>query len=64
MDAATMREGLPFPRGASSDGKGVNFALFSAWQLRRVCLQGGSRAHQIPRRDVSRVVADSHLREM
>ena len=25
-----VREGLPFPRGAHWDGKGVNFALFSA----------------------------------
>jgi isoamylase len=30
MDTVIIREGLPFPRGASSDGKGVNFALFSA----------------------------------
>jgi glycogen operon protein len=27
---ARVREGLPYPRGASWDGKGVNFALFSA----------------------------------
>ena len=25
-----VREGLPYPRGATWDGKGVNFALFSA----------------------------------
>ncbi len=29
-----MREGLPFPRGAYWDGKGVNFALFSAHATR------------------------------
>ena len=27
---ARVREGLPHPRGATWDGKGVNFALFSA----------------------------------
>jgi isoamylase len=25
-----LREGLPHPRGATWDGKGVNFSLFSA----------------------------------
>ena len=25
-----LREGLPYPRGATWDGKGTNFALFSA----------------------------------
>ena len=25
-----VREGLPYPRGATWDGKGVNFSLFSA----------------------------------
>jgi hypothetical protein len=29
MDQA-IKEGLPFPRGASWDGHGVNFPLFSA----------------------------------
>src|SRR5262245_13230923 len=28
--AARVREGLPYPRGASWDGKGVNFAVYSA----------------------------------
>ena len=28
--AAAIREGLPYPRGATWDGHGVNFALFSA----------------------------------
>src|SRR5688572_24942889 len=28
--AAAVREGLPYPRGATWDGNGVNFALFSA----------------------------------
>jgi len=34
-----VREGLPWPRGATWDGKGVNFALFSAHATRvEVCL--------------------------
>jgi glycogen operon protein len=45
--AARVREGLPFPRGASWDGKGVNFAVYSANATRvEVCLfdaQGGER---------------------
>jgi isoamylase len=35
----TVREGLPYPRGATWDGEGVNFALFSANATRvEVCL--------------------------
>ncbi|MDE1895877.1 MAG: glycogen debranching protein GlgX [Rhodospirillales bacterium] len=35
----TVREGLPYPRGASWDGDGVNFALFSANATKvEVCL--------------------------
>ncbi|HJV10427.1 MAG TPA: glycogen debranching enzyme GlgX, partial [Burkholderiales bacterium] len=34
-----VREGLPYPRGATWDGKGTNFALFSANATRvEVCL--------------------------
>ena len=34
-----VREGLPHPRGATWDGKGVNFALFSAHATRvELCL--------------------------
>jgi glycogen operon protein len=34
-----VKEGLPYPRGASWDGKGVNFALFSANATKvEVCL--------------------------
>ena len=34
-----VREGLPYPRGATWDGKGVNFALFSANATKvEVCL--------------------------
>ena len=28
--ASGLKEGLPFPRGATWDGEGTNFALFSA----------------------------------
>ncbi|AKJ30383.1 glycogen debranching protein GlgX [Caldimonas brevitalea] len=30
FDSSRLEEGLPFPRGATYDGKGVNFAVFSA----------------------------------
>jgi glycogen operon protein len=30
LKLATIKEGLPYPKGATWDGKGVNFALFSA----------------------------------
>ena len=34
-----IREGYPFPRGANWDGKGTNFALFSANATKvEVCL--------------------------
>jgi isoamylase len=37
--AARIREGLPYPRGATWDGKGVNFALYSANATKvEVCL--------------------------
>src|SRR5688572_24365855 len=39
----TIIEGLPYPRGASWDGKGVNFALFSAHATKvEVCLFDGA----------------------
>ena len=39
MDKIQPREGLPYPLGASWDGRGVNFALFSAHATRvEVCL--------------------------
>jgi isoamylase len=39
LRAATMREGLPHPRGATWDGKGTNFAIFSAHATKvEVCL--------------------------
>ena len=37
--AARVQEGLPYPRGASWDGKGVNFAVYSAHATKvEVCL--------------------------
>src|SRR5919202_1406583 len=30
LKLSTIKEGLPYPKGATWDGKGVNFALFSA----------------------------------
>ncbi|HJU17891.1 MAG TPA: glycogen debranching protein GlgX [Stellaceae bacterium] len=46
-----IREGLPYPRGASWDGKGTNFALFSANATKvEVCLFDG-----IGEREVARV---------
>src|SRR5437016_13891705 len=37
-----IREGLPHPRGATWDGKGVNFSLFSANATKvEVCLFDG-----------------------
>ena len=39
LKLARVREGLPWPRGATWDGKGVNFALFSAHATKvEVCL--------------------------
>ena len=39
MDKVRPREGLPYPLGATWDGKGANFALFSAHATRvEVCL--------------------------
>ena len=39
VEATRIREGLPFPLGATWDGLGVNFALFSAHATRvELCL--------------------------
>jgi isoamylase len=51
MDKIQSREGLPYPLGATWDGRGVNFALFSAHATRvEVCLfdeRGGREAARI-----------------
>jgi len=39
QDLRQLEEGSPFPRGASYNGRGVNFALFSAWATKvEVCV--------------------------
>ena len=48
---ATIREGSPFPRGATWDGGGVNFAVFSSAATRvEVCLfdSAGKETARIP----------------
>jgi isoamylase len=46
----TITEGLPFPRGASWDGNGVNFALFSANATKvELCLFGGRGEREMDR---------------
>jgi isoamylase len=48
--AIPVREGLPFPLGASWDGKGVNFAVFSANATKvEVCLFDPSGARETGR---------------
>src|SRR3712207_4520552 len=48
-----VREGLPYPLGATWDGLGVNFALFSAHASRvELCLFDESGAHEIERIDL------------
>ncbi|HLZ65338.1 MAG TPA: glycogen debranching protein GlgX [Aliidongia sp.] len=46
----TIREGLPLPRGATWDGNGTNFSLFSANATKvEVCLFDGSGQHELQR---------------
>ena len=48
--ASRLREGLPYPRGATWDGKGVNFALFSANATKvEVCLFDADGKREIER---------------
>jgi isoamylase len=45
-----IKEGLPFPRGASWDGHGVNFALFSANATNvELCLFDGRSESELTR---------------
>ncbi len=47
---ARIREGLPFPKGATWDGKGVNFSLFSAHATKvELCLFDGAGKKEIER---------------
>ena len=53
MDKITVREGLPFPLGATWDGKGVNFAVFSAHATRvEVCLFDEDGVREVARVDL------------
>jgi len=50
IDPSRIREGLPFPLGATWDGLGVNFALFSAHATKvELCLFDPSGEHEIAR---------------
>ncbi len=52
ISAATYRvkEGLPFPRGATWDGNGTNFALFSANATKvEICLFDSAGRHEVAR---------------
>ncbi|MBV8213284.1 MAG: glycogen debranching enzyme GlgX, partial [Verrucomicrobia bacterium] len=50
MDQPKIKEGLPFPRGASWDGQGVNFAVFSANATRvELCLFDGRGEKELER---------------
>jgi isoamylase len=45
-----LKEGSPFPRGAAWDGKGTNFAIFSANATKvEVCIFDGSGEHEVER---------------
>ncbi|MCK0508350.1 glycogen debranching protein GlgX [Aromatoleum anaerobium] len=50
---ASMKEGLPYPLGATWDGEGVNFALFSAHATRvELCLFDDSGRIEVTRVDL------------
>ena len=45
-----VREGLPYPRGATWDGKGTNFSLFSAHATKvEVCIFDPTGEHEVER---------------
>jgi isoamylase len=51
ISRSPVREGLPHPRGATWDGKGVNFTLFSAHATRvELCLFDETRETRIIQR--------------
>jgi len=48
--SAVIHEGLPYPQGAKWDGRGTNFALFSANATRvELCLFDPSGSHEVER---------------
>lgn len=50
VEPSRIREGLPFPLGATWDGLGVNFALFSANATKvELCLFDASGEHELER---------------
>ena len=50
MSGKRLREGSPFPRGAAWDGKGTNFAIFSANATKvEVCIFDGSGDKELER---------------
>jgi len=50
IDASRIREGLPFPLGATWDGLGVNFALFSANATKvELCVFDSTGEHEVAR---------------
>src|SRR5450830_2056026 len=52
-EPSRIREGLPFPLGATWTGQGVNFALFSANATKvELCLYDAEGKHEIGRIDM------------
>ncbi len=50
IDLSQLSEGSPFPRGATYDGHGINFALFSAHATKvELCLFDESGEHELAR---------------
>jgi isoamylase len=50
MSATRLRDGLPYPQGATWDGKGVNFSLFSAHATKvELCLFDDSGTREVER---------------
>jgi isoamylase len=61
----TVEEGLPFPLGAHWDGKGTNFALFSANATKvEVCLFDGDKETRIELPEYTDEVFHGYLPEV
>ncbi len=53
MTVEALRIGLPYPLGATWDGEGINFALFSEHAVRvELCLYSDDGVHEIKRYDL------------
>ena len=60
MQTTRVREGLPFPRGANWDGRGTNFALFSAHATQvELCLFDESG-----KRELERITLPEHTNQI